>query len=135
MPFLVALTCFSECDKHRDWKQVGQRKGLFSVTILWSHSTTQGTGDGGLRQAPRRSASHGLAPRFTLSYVSFSSFLKKTDLFYVLESFACMFIHMCTIGKPDAAEGRRGHQIPWEGSYRWSQDTMCDLGIKPGSSV
>lgn len=45
---------------------------------------------------------------------------KKRLVYFTCSSVLSACSCLCTIGKPDAAEGRRGHQIPWEWSYRWS---------------
>ena len=48
-------------------------------------------------------------------------------LFYVYGCFACMYVRLCLVH----GEAWRGHQVPWNWSYRQLWAAMWVLGIEP----
>jgi hypothetical protein len=60
-------------------------------------------------------------------------FFKLLFLFYLSTCFACM--NACTLcAYLGPMEARRGHQMPWNWSYKWLWASMWVMQTKPGSS-
>lgn len=55
------------------------------------------------------------------------SFFKKLFLIILCVGMFCLHVWLCTVCGLELMEDRRGYQIPWNQSYRWSSPSKSDF--------